>query len=466
MNPDLIVSGGTVVTADGVRDADVAVSDGRIVAVGDGATFPNADRTVDATDCLVLPGVVDPHVHVADMFSGDSYETATAAAALGGVTTFIDFGWQAWEGSESPYDAESTLVEGIERKREKAGDALVDYALHGGLTREDPAVLEELEAAIEMGVTSFKMYTTYEMGVSYGFMDRVFARLADTDGVGVVHTEDPTICDAQTELLREAGRGDPTDYPASRPDYAEAVSAATVARLAAEHGAKYYGFHTTSRKAADEIARVRAAAGPDHVRAETCTHYTALDESVYAERGNQAMISPPIRPPDDQDALFEHLRAGTLDVVSSDHCGYTRADKEADDWWDSAFGANGLQTELPVFHDVAVGERGFPYPFLVRVKSTLPAKLFGLPNKGTIAPGADADIVIFDPDATYEITAEDNASVADFTLYEGREVTGAVESTFVRGEPVVEDGELVGTPGHGEFVARDTPDWSPNVTPR
>jgi len=458
---DSIVQGGTIVTATDTRRADIAIADERIVSVGDATTFGDADRVIDATDRLVLPGVVDPHVHVGDMFSGDTYETATAAAALGGVTTIIDFGWQAWVGDTSPYDAESSLIEGIERKQSKAEDAIVDYGLHGGITREAPAVLDDLSAAIERGITSFKMYTTYEMGVSYGFMNRIFEQLAEDDGVAVVHTEDHTICETRTELLRQAGRGEATAYPTSRPDYAEAVSAGTAARLAAEHGAKYYGFHTTSRKALAELAQVRRAAGPEVIRAETCTHYTALDESVYADQGNLAMISPPIRSPDDQDALFEHLRAGALDVVSSDHCGYTRAEKETENWWDSAFGANGLQTELPVFHDVAVNERGYTLPFLVRVKATAPAALFGLPDKGRISPGADADLVVFDPEATYEISAADNASVADFSLYDGREVTGAVETTLVRGEPVVEDGELVGDPGYGEFVARTTPDWDP-----
>jgi dihydropyrimidinase len=458
---DVVIEGGSVVTTDAVREADVAISEGRIVAVGDSETFAEANRVIDANDRLVMPGVVDPHVHVDDMFSGDTYETATAAAALGGVTTIMDFGWQGWDGEKSPYPPDSGLIDGIQRKQAKAGNALVDYALHGGITREDPDVLDELPAAIDAGVTSFKMYTTYEMGVSYGFIDRVLERVAGLEGVVVVHTEDPTICDTRTAMLREQGRGEPTTYPDSRPDYSEAISAASVARLAAAHDAKYYGFHTTSRKALDELARIRAAAGPETIRAETCTHYTALDESVYADLGNLAMISPPIRSLDDQDALFEHLRSGALDVVSSDHCGYKRSEKETENWWDSAFGANGLQTELPVFHDVAIRERGVSYPLLVRVKSALPAKLFGMPRKGVIAPGADADIVIFDPDASYTITAADNASVADFSLFEGREVTGAVESTLVRGEPVVEEGELVGSPGHGSFVARELPDWSP-----
>ncbi len=461
MTIETVVRGGSVVTPQRVREADIGIENGRIVAVGDPDSLPGADRTVDADGRIVMPGVVDPHVHVDDAFSGDTYETASAAAALGGVTTFLDFGWQAWTGESSPYATESSLSEGIERKRKRAGGSIVDYGLHGGITREDPAVLDEIEAAIEAGVTSFKLYTAYDVGVSYGFIDRVFEELSPLGAVAVVHTEDPTICDTRTGMLREQGRGDPTDYPASRPDYAEAVSAGTVARLAAEHGAKFYDFHVSSRKALGELTRVRDDAGPEHVRAETCTHYLALTDDVYAELGDSAMIAPPIRTATDREALFEDLRSGTgvLDVVSSDHCGFTREQKRTENWWDGTFGANGLQTELSILYDEAINARGFSLPWLARVKSALPAKLFGLSNKGVIAPGFDADLVIYDPERTHEISADDNASVSDFSLFDGREVTGAVEKTLVRGEIVAEDGSIVAPSGHGRFVERDLPDW-------
>lgn len=461
MSVDTVLVGGTVVSPEATRQASVAIDDGQIVAVGDSEILPGASTTIDATDRIVMPGVVDPHVHIGDMFSMDDYESATAAAALGGVTTCIDFGWQAWEGEQSPYDAEGPLLEGVDRKRTKAQDAIVDIGLHGGITREDPAVLDELEAAVEAGVTSFKMYTTYEMGVTYGFMERVFERLSDLGAVAVVHTEDDSVCRTRTSQLQEEGRGDPTDYPDARPDYAEAMAAGDAVRLATEHGCKYYGFHTTSEAAAAELARYRDRYGPELVRAETCTHYAALDESVYAEQGTHPMLAPPIRPEADREALVSHLRRGTLDVVSSDHCGYTRERKAAENWWDSAFGANGLQTELTVLHDELIVRREFSYPALVRLKCSTPARLFGLPGKGTLETGTDADIVIFDPTTTETTTADDNASVADYTLYEGREVTGTVETVLVRGEPVVQDGALVGSPGHGQFVERAVPTWDP-----
>jgi dihydropyrimidinase len=465
MAVDTLVVGGTVVSPTTTRTASVAIDDGKIAAVGDRTTLPTASTTIDATDKVVMPGVVDPHVHIGDMFSMDSYESATAAAALGGVTTCLDFGWQAGVGEASPFDSEGPLRAGVDRKRAKADDAIVDVGLHGGITREDPAVLDELAAAVDAGITSFKMYSTYEMGVSYGFMERVFERLSDLEAVAVVHTEDDSVCETRTARFQKEGRGDPTDYPDARPDHAEAMAAGDAVRLATEHGCKYYGFHTTSEKAAAELARYRDRYGPALVCAETCTHYTALEESVYAEHGNLAMLAPPIRSEDDREALIDHLPRETLDVVSSDHCGYTRAHKAADNWWDSAFGANGLQTELPVLHDELVVRRGLSYPLLVRLKCSNPARLFGLSNKGTLGLGTDADVVVLDPTTTETITADDNASTADFTLFEGREVTGTVETVLVRGTPVVRDGELVGTPGDGQFVPREVPTWDLSVAP-
>jgi len=171
-------------------------------------------------------------------------------------------------------------------------------------------------------------------------------------------------------------------------------------------------------------------------------------------------MAPPLRTGDDVDAMFRRLRDGTLDVVSTDHCGYTREMKQAENWWDSEFGVNGLQTALPVFYDEAINERGFPYTFLVEKKCTNPARLFGLTEKGTLSPGTDADIVVFDPSREFVVDASNNASKADYSVFEGRAVTGAVETTIVRGEVVADSGRIVGSPGHGEFVPRSIPDWT------
>lgn len=457
MQLDTIISGGTVVTPNDTIDASVGINGGRIVAVGDRDQLPAADRTVDASGQYVLPGVVDPHVHVGDHISADSYETATQAAALGGVTTIIDFAWQGFDGGGTPWEQPGTLKEGIERKRAAAADeAIVDFSFHAGIMREDDSVLDEIPEIVDEGISSFKIFTAYDWGLSNGFMERVMERLADTGAVGLYHTEDQTICEERSEQLKAAGKSDPTFYPGSRPAHAEAIAADAAARLAVETGSKYYGVHTSCRVAANVLEQ---HARDGQIRAETCTHYLALDESVYDRLGSLPRIAPPIRPTDDVKAMFEQLRRGTLSVVSTDHVAQKAATKHESKWWEGPYGANGLQTSLPVVHQVAVNERDFSYPFLVRVMASNPAQTFGLPNKGTLQPGTDADIVLFDPEQEYTISADNNASISDHSLYEGMEVSGGVTKTFVRGSLVVDDGEIVADNGHGSFVERPVPDW-------
>jgi dihydropyrimidinase len=460
MTVDTVVAGGRLVTPTDVSPGSIAIEDGTIVAVGREASLPEADRRVDATGRLVMPGVVDPHVHVDEVpeSRAGTMPAETGAAALGGMTTFVDFAWQGRDRAGSDEDA--GLMEGIEHKRRKADQSYVDYSLHGVLSRETEGTLDAIPDAVAAGVTSFKMFmSTYPVGVSNGFVNRAFERIAAEDAVATMHTEDPSVCEHLAERLKREGKGDPVYYPDSRPDYAEAMAADDVARMARETGVKYYGIHTSCRQAAEVLSEY--ARDASNVRAETCTHYTALTRAIHETRGNLPLIAPPLRTDDDVEAMFEYLRDGTLSVVSTDHSVYHREYKErAENWWDSPFGANSAQYSLPVFHEVAVNRRGFSYPFLVRVTSTNPARTFGLPNKGTLEPGTDADVVVFDPDETWTVDETENASNATFSLYDGWEVTGAVKQTFVRGQLVAENGELVTEPGTGRFVERELPDWS------
>ena len=456
MTVETLIAGGTVVTGESMFEAAVAIDDGTIVCVGDETALPDADRRVDASGSLVLPGVVDPHVHLAGYNTLDSYESGTAAAAAGGVTSLVNFAWQGWQPEAGTFGSGGTLTEAVERHRSNAGEALIDVSFHPVVTREDPSVFEELPALVDEGVTSFKIFTTDSIRLSHGFIGELFEQLADIGAVGLAHTEDHAVCETVTEQLR--GSPDPTVYPDSRPDYAEAMAADALARLALEAGAKYYGVHTTSEAAVDAIATHQTDG--TNVRAETCTHYTVFDRSVYERLGNTAIMSPPLRDPGDIDAMFDRIRDGTLSIVSSDHVATTEARKRDEPWWDCHMGVNSLQTGLPVFHEEAVNKRGLSYPALVQLKCERPARTFGMPKKGRIQPGADADIVLFDPDGTYTITADDNHSRADFSVYEGREVTGRVEKTFVRGALVAEDGEITADPGHGTVLSRKVPDWS------
>ena len=462
MTVETRIDGGTVVTASGTTDASVAIDDGEIVAVGQPDALPDADRTIDASGNLVMPGIVDPHVHIDDVPENraGTYQTETAAAALGGVTTVIDFAFQGRDRTLSDDDA--GLLEGIEHKREKGEEAIVDFSVHGTLHRETPETFDELDAAIDAGVTSFKLFmSTYEIGVSTGFVAEAFDEIAARDAVAAVHAENPAVCEARTRALREANVTDPGAYADARPDYAEAMATDDALRLADDSGVKYYGVHVSCRDAVEAIRRARRHGDGDgsRIRAETCTHYLALDRSAHAEQGPLAKMAPPLRTPDDVDALFEHLGTGTLSVVSTDHSVYHRDAKDVEHWWDAPFGVHSLQWSLPVTYTEAVVERGFSLPWLVSAMSTAPAQTFGLPRKGTLDPGTDADVIVFDPDATVTIRSEDDAANTSYSIYEGREVRGRIDTTFVRGEQVVADGELVGEPGTGQFVERELPDW-------
>lgn len=463
MAVETVVRNGRLVSSTGTIDGNIAISDGKIVAVGDESSLPQAPETIDADGCLVMPGIVDPHVH----FDGpnprfdepvETYETGSKAAALGGVTTVIDFAWQRTHHGDRD-EQRRTLCGGIAFQKDTADESLIDYGLHATITEEDPALFEELPTIVDEGVTSFKMFTAYDWGVSNGFMGLVFERLADLRAVAILHTEDKSVCSEQAAILKKGQNGDPMDYPRSRPDYAEAMAADNALRMAVEANCKYYGLHTSCEKAAAVIERYRRTFGEELVRAETCTHYTTLDRSRYDEIGTLAQMAPPLRSADDVESIFEHLIRGSLDVVSTDHVAIHRCTKHAENWWDSSFGVNSLQHSLPIFYDEAVENRKCSPSFVVRKMSTQPARLFGLDGKGTLEPGTDADLVIFDPNGRYSISATDNASEADYSIYEGRTVTGAVIHTMVRGEFVVRDGQVVGDPGHGEFVARTTPDW-------
>lgn len=451
---DLLIHDGRVVTANSVYDANVAVTDGVISGVGDAATFETADRRIDATGKLVMPGVVDPHVHINGPNSIDSYASGSAAAAVGGVTTVVTFAWQTREDDPEA----TTLLEAINRQRTAGRESRIDFGLHAVITSEDVGG-DELDAAMAAGVPSFKLFTAYDFGVSNGGLERAFKRIAARNGVALVHTEDASVCECRTADLQAAGAGNPGQYPSSRPAHAEAMAADDAIQLARAANCKYYGMHTSG---AVSLAAIRNHIyDGSRVRAETCPHYLTLDESIYDREvmGSTAMMAPPLRGPGDADSLFDALQRGELRVVSTDHVAFKRAQKLVEDWWDSEFGVNGLQWSLPVVHDEAVVERELNYSDLVRVMCTAPAETFGFPRKGTLAPGTDADIVIFDPEATQTVDPARNVSKADYSIYEGQTIQGRVEKTFVRGRLVADDGDPTTTEGHGEYVARDPPTW-------
>ena len=330
MAAGLVVTNGRLVTPEDVLDADVAVEDGEIAAIGDERTFPDAERTVNTSGLLVMPGVVDPHVHIDGYLSTDSYETGPARPRWVGSPPVLISPGRRGSAISASGRGKGTLLEAVERQKGKGDDSLIDFGLHSVITREDPAVFEELDDVIAEGVTPIKMFTAHEIGLSNGFMNRVFGHLADRDLLAVLHTEDESVCEHLTEASKAEGKGHPRHYPAARLDYAEAMAAENAVRMAQEAGAKYYGIHTTSRKAADVLECYQGDGS--EVRGETCTHYTVLGESAHEQQGSLPIIAPPLRTPDDRDAMFEQLHDGALSVVSTDHVAFERADKEVENW--------------------------------------------------------------------------------------------------------------------------------------
>jgi len=460
MDADTVLSGGRVVTPGGTIHADVVLAGERIEAVTTDSDSIDAATRLDVSGKLIFPGVVDPHVHIDgenDLLPAatERYDTGTRAAALGGVTTIIDFGWQDPDASGT-----TTVADGIKRKQSRAaGSAFVDYSFHGVVTTEQTHLSEELEHLQAMGIPSVKLFTAYEFGLSYGFLDSVFAELSDRGMVALVHAEDGSLCDRRAQLNRERGRGDIEGFLDSRPSTAEAMATDCGARLAIRNGCKYYQMHLSSAAAVAAL-RTHQSAAPALIRGETCNPYVAWTDSLFDEFGFLALHAPPVRTDNDRHAIIEALDSGVLSVLSTDHSAYSTAAKTGSNWWDIPLGNNTLQYAFPVLYDELVETQGLPPASLADLTSHTPARLFGLPSKGGIAPENSADLFVFDPTQTLEITAAQNASTADYSIYDGRTVTGAITDTFVRGHHVVADGRMTDTNPVGVFVSRRPPNWA------
>lgn len=458
---ELLVRGGTVVTAAGSQRADLAVEGGRIAEIGPdlGGLAATASETVDATGLLVLPGVVDVHTHtrVASDAEPDRFFTDSVAAAFGGTTTFLSFNNP---GTGSSPAAARSLRRGLEEwKMATANDSAVDVGLSLVITatHEDP--IAELPAVIEGGVPTFKAFMVYDFGVDDSVLYRALGTAARLGGLLEVHCENRLILEALTARHLAAGETAPGFHASSRPPYVEAEATGRAIALARAARAPLYVVHLSSAEALAAVRAARAEGLP--VDAETCPHYLALTDERYAappEEAARFVISPPLRAPGQPQALWAGLAAGELSLVATDHVP-DRVAVEKRSWRESfdriSNGAPGIETLLAVVYGEGVAKGRITVERMVELLSTTPARLFGLARKGSLEVGKDADLVLFDPAARRTIRAADLHHTSDYTAYEGLEVAGAVRSTFVRGRAVVRDGAFVGTRGWGRFVERE-----------
>ena len=453
--------GGTVVTADGSFAADVGVADGRIEAVYGfkaGPERPPAEREIDATGLLVLPGVIDVHTHTRTPVDTkpDRFYQDSVAAAHGGTTTFLSFNNP---GTGISVGAQHSLAAGIDEWRAAtSGESAIDFGLSGVITAQQEQPESEIAAAIAAGVATFKCFLVYDFGVTPERLRTLLEVVHASGGMLEVHGEDAAILDAGIAAELAAGRTQPRYHASSRPPQCEATGTRTAIDIARDVDAPIYFVHVSSAAAVNEIAEARALGQP--IFAETCPQYLTLDASAYEapdERAIRYVISPPLRDPGDQDALWRALDRGLLDLVATDHVPDRLDDEKR--WAGQSFdgisnGGPGIETLLSTVYGMGAATGRITIERMVDLLSTTPARIFGLANKGAIEAGNDADLVLFDPATRRTIRAADLHHTSDFTPYEGLEVPGSVRHVLVRGADVIRDGAYVGERGFGRYQVR------------
>ena len=457
---DLVVTGGTVVTAERSFAGDVAISNGRISAVGGAlaAAYPEA-ATLDAGGLMVLPGCVDVHTHMRlptedepDRFFQDS-----VAAAVGGTTTFLSFNNP---GTGISDEGSASLLAGLREFRSRtAGESAVDFGLSAVITGQQEDPVAELPELIAAGVPTAKAFMVYDFRLPD---ERLFAALkamGRNGGMLQVHCENATVIDGLVADALASGNVACRHHALTRPTYAEAEATHRAIALAQAANASVYVVHLSCADALAEVVAAKARRWP--VYAETCPHYLALTDLRYQapDEGEviRSVISPPLRSEADRQALWLGLQAAGLDLVATDHVPDRLAVEKrvpAPPFPQISNGAPGIETLLSVVYDEGVAGGRISVERLVDLLSTTPARLFGLASKGLVEVGRDADLVLFDPQATRTIHQAELHHTSDFTPYEGRTVRGAVRSVMLRGELVVRDGAFVGRRGAGRFVER------------
>ncbi len=456
MSADLVIRGGTVVTADAVFPADVAVQGEKIAAIG---RELHGQREIDAGGKYVIPGGIDGHVHlempIGLFTSTDDFYHGTRAAAFGGATAIVDF-------VEARPD--ETLLEALAARRAKAGRKVaIDYGLHMTLGPTDIPKLAQAPEAFAAGCATFKLYMAYGLRLTDGDLLLALEAVRDAGGLAVVHAEN---WDVITTLVRRnlaAGRTTPAWHPRSRPPELEAEATGRVIDIAAWAGAPVHIFHVSCAQTVERIAAAKGRGLP--VTGETCPQYLYLTDELLARPGVAGALpvcSPPLRPPGYQEPLWEALAAGALDIVTTDHCPFTAAEKATglDDYSRIPGGVPSIESRLALtYHGLVTraADRAAALRRWVDVCATSPALLFGFAHKGKLLPGYDADIVIFDPEAEWVITSEQLHETAGWTPYEGLPLRGRPVVTISRGEVIAAYGEWLGEPGRGRFVNRAGP---------
>ena len=445
---------GTVVSGRGTRRADVLVENEKILQVGRNLSDPLA-RAIDVSGKLLMPGFIDAHTHfdldVCNTTTADDFDSGTKSAIRGGTTTIVDFA--------CPNKGES-LHHGLDLWHRKAdGKCWCDYGFHMTIDDWNAEIEKEIDDMYAAGISSFKMYMTYPaMMIGDEAMYKALKKLKEKGGICGVHCENSGVINALIEEKKAAGEMGVSSHPETRPDFLEAEAVSRLLRIAQAVDIPVVIVHLTNAATLAEVTAARRRGQKVYV--ETCPQYLVLDDSVYYNedfsRAARYVCAPPLRKPEDCRALWAGLRKGDIQTISTDHCAFTLAQKDAGrgDFTKIPGGLPGVEARGELVYSFGVTTRKISLATMCKVLSENPAKLYGMfPRKGVIAPGADADIVVYDPQADHILRAEDMVSRAGHTPYEGFVTHGSVSQVWLRGKLMVENGHVIGEQ-EGQYIVR------------
>jgi dihydropyrimidinase len=454
---DLIIKNGKVVTPLGVINTDIAVQGEKIAAIGEFGTFQEAEQVVNAQGKLVFPGGIDTHSHFELMFMGErppeTWDIGTTASAIGGTTTTIDFASQ---------DKGETLFAAAKKQLDRASKlSVIDFTTKPILCdlTDMEKELAGIEECVKYGIRAFKGATIYRK-VGWYENDwqiyQIMRKIKELGAMMTYHAENGLIGEEMQVELVNHGKTDPKYHAIAKPNFVEDMDILKLMMIAQELGTKTYIVHTSTRNGPTLIDSFRKKNLP--VYCETCTHYLWLTDSTFEPklpRGIMYMCSPPLRKQADIEALWDGIKAGTVQTVGSDHVAFTKAQKEAhcESFKDIPNGFPGCEVRLPIVFQEGVLKRNLSLEKFAEVTATNAAKIFGLyPKKGVLLPGSDADIVVFDPNKKHSLNAKDLHMGTDLSVFEGMEVTGWPTMTILRGQIIVENEKFKGKAGQGQFL--------------
>lgn len=447
---ETVIKNGTVVTARNSFVADIGINNGRIAAIG---TALSGQHEIDATGKLVTPGAVDIHVHMQmplgdGVVSADNFYSGTLAAAFGGTTTIVDF---------VDTKADETMLEALAKRRAEADpQVVIDYGLHMTIVPFDMEKLDQLPAVVEAGCGSFKLYMAYGFRLTDDELYRALTAVNAVNGFPVIHAENwDIICQLQKEALAN-GRTQPRWHPRTRPPEFEAEAAGRAIDIAAYVGTPLHIFHVSCEQVVARITAARTRGLP--ITGETCPQYLFQTWDAFEAEGVAGTLptcAPPIRGQSEQDALWQALSEGHLQAVTTDHCPFVMADKarSLNDFTKIPGGVPSIEMRFSALYSKGVREGYLTLSQWVDLCCTTPAQLVGLPGKGDIVIGYDADLVIFDPDKTVTLSTDTLHENVDWTLYDGLTINGWPSQVLSRGKVIIDDGKANVVAGNGRFIS-------------